>query len=134
MASTEDILSNTTAADMEILKLYMSAVPTLIPMALEANLPDSDLYKTFLVGTRFTLEELFTLHSSVVDLEKFLQKTKAGVDAEKAPTVMRIAEALSEKNLGMMGALLALMVKAESEPIEKVTCRNVEKSSRFKYV
>ena len=43
--------------------------------------------------------------------------TKKGVDAEKAPTVIAMAEALSERNLGLMGAILALMIRAEAEPL-----------------
>ena len=49
------------------------AAPKLIPLVLEANLPDEDLFKKFLVGTRFTQDELYTLHSSVLELERFLQ-------------------------------------------------------------
>ena len=43
--------------------------------------------------------------------------TKKGVDAEKAPTVIAMTEALSERNLGLMGAILALMIRAEAEPL-----------------
>ena len=46
-----------------------------------------------------------------------LQMTKKGVDVEKAPTVIAMAEALSERNLGLMGAILALMIRAEAEPL-----------------
>ena len=52
---------------------YLMAAPRLIPLVLEANLPDEDLFKKFLVGTRFTQDELYTLHSSVLELERFLQ-------------------------------------------------------------
>ena len=45
------------------------------------------------------------------------QMTKSGVDAEKAPTVLAMAEALSERNVGLMGAILALMIRAEAEPL-----------------
>ena len=43
--------------------------------------------------------------------------TKKGVDVEKAPTVIAMAEALSERNLGLMGAILALMIRVEAEPL-----------------
>jgi hypothetical protein len=52
------------------LRLYLLAAPTFIPLALEANLPTEDLFKTFLAGARFTQEELYTLHSSVLELER----------------------------------------------------------------
>ena len=48
--------------------------------------------------------------------------TKKGVDAEKAPTVIAMAEALSERNLGLMGAILALMIRAEAEPLYRQDC------------
>ena len=142
IASTEEIFTNTSVADLGQLRAYLMAAPKLIPLVLEANLPDEDLFKKFLVGTRFTQDELYTLHSSVLELERFLQvclfdrkillksertqssenpsfiqMTKKGVDAEKAPTVIAMAEALSERNLGLMGAILALMIRAEAEPL-----------------
>ena len=144
IASTEEIFTNTSVADLGQLRAYLMAAPKLIPLVLEANLPDEDLFKKFLVGTRFTQDELYTLHSSVLELERFLQvsevatrkilhqseasqssehpfillqMTKKGVDAEKAPTVIAMTEALSERNLGLMGAILALMIRAEAEPL-----------------
>ena len=73
IASTEEIFTNTSVADLGQLKAYLMAAPKLIPLVLEANLPDEDLFKKFLVGTRFTQDELYTLHSSVLELERFLQ-------------------------------------------------------------
>ena len=73
IASTEEIFTNTSVADLGQLRAYLMAAPKLIPLVLEANLPDEDLFKKFLVGTRFTQDELYTLHSSVLELERFLQ-------------------------------------------------------------
>ena len=73
IASAEQIFTNTSVADLGQLKAYLMAAPKLIPLVLEANLPDEDLFKKFLVGTRFTQDELYTLHSSVLELERFLQ-------------------------------------------------------------
>ena len=73
IASAEQIFTNTSVADLGQLKAYLTAAPKLIPLVLEANLPDEDLFKKFLVGTRFTQDELYTLHSSVLELERFLQ-------------------------------------------------------------
>ena len=110
LLSPIDYLKNS-PVKVKDLRMAMRLIPTLMPYVLEANTPK---LKSFLkVGTRFTLNELFQVHSSLRDLHNFVAKMRDGFVTEKAPTLIKMSDLIIEKNVHLMRTVLVLMVRAD---------------------
>ena len=96
---------------MKDLRLAMTIIPKLMPYVLEANTPK---LKTIVkVGTRFTLNELYQIHTSLKDLHKFVSKIRDTFVREKAPTLIKMSDMVIDKNVKLMRTILVLMVRAD---------------------
>ena len=96
---------------MKDLRLAMTIIPKLMPYVLEANTPK---LKTIVkVGTRFTLNELYQIHTSLKDLHKFVSKIRDTFVREKAPTLIKMTDMVIDKNVKLMRTILVLMVRAD---------------------
>ena len=119
------------AKNQEKIAIAVKAVPTLMPYILEANTPSLD---TFLKeGTQFSLKDLSTIHSALINFHNFVSDTRDSMDKIKAPTFHNLALLIKQRNLGLLNIILQLMVRADREKdgivlLNQEDISNVEKN------
>ena len=91
--------------------IAFKAIPTLMPYILEANTPS--LHTFLKEGTQFSVKELYTIHSSLIDFHKFVNDTKNSMDKNKAPLIHNLALLIKQRNLGLLNVILQLMIRAD---------------------
>ena len=99
------------AKSQDKIAIAVKAIPTLMPYILDANTPSLD---TFLKeGTPFSLKDLSTIHSALVNFHNFVSDTRDSLDKNKAPSFHNLALVIKQRNLGLLNIILQLMVRAD---------------------
>ncbi len=113
VAEIADVLVNGDAEDLDRIKRILKTIPSLIPYIVEAHVPKLE---HFLEGSRFTLSELHAVHESLADFEAFVRLKAVENEKAELPTVDKILNLVSEKNMRLMSFVFALMVRADTRP------------------
>lgn len=116
--------------DLEPILTVIKMLPRLIPKVISSHLPDLD---GLIVGTEISLYDLYTVHLALTDIEQFLRKTRGEVNVEKAPKIYTLLTMASEKNVALLGHVLALMIRAEMREEKSVILSesDVEEIQKF---
>merc|ERR1711902_273988 len=89
----------------------------LMPYILEANTPSLN---TFLKeGTQFSIKDLSSIHSALINFHNFVSDTQDSMDKRKAPSFHKLAELIKQSNLGLLQNILQLMLRADGRGEDK---------------
>ena len=130
MKTLKTLIGNV-AKNQDKIAIAVKAIPTLLPYILDANTPSLD---TFLKeGTAFSLSDLSTIHSALINFHNFVSDTRESMDKNKAPSFHNLALLIKQRNLGLLNIVLQLMVRADREKdgvvmINKEDISKVEKN------
>ena len=100
-------------------QIIARVAPTLIPYIIENHTPKLEFFLS--PGSNFTIEELYTIHASLKDFHFYLESVKDDINNEKAPTIIRIANFVLEKNKKLMHQLFHLIAKANLTESKSIT-------------
>jgi len=110
LKTTKTLIRNI-AKNQDKFAIAFKAIPTLMPYILEANTPSLN---TFLKeGTQFSIKDLSSIHSALINFHNFVSDTQNSMDKNKAPSFHKLADLIKARNLGLLQTILQLMLRAD---------------------
>ena len=94
----------------EHVQIVLKAIPILIPHIIEHHTPK--LEEFLKPGTKFTKQELFTVHQSLKEWHIFVQKLQDQTEKSELPTIHRLTDMILKKNTKLMS--LKLMISSKT--------------------
>ena len=93
-----NIFENVWSKNQDKFAIAFKAIPTLMPYILEANTPSLN---TFLKeGSQFSIKDLSSIHSALINFHNFVSDTQDSMDKNKAPSFHNLADLIKTRNLG----------------------------------
>ena len=99
------------AENQDKIAMAFKALPTLMPYILEANTPSLELFLK--EGSQFSIKDLSSIHSALINFHNFVSDTQDSMDKRKAPSFHKLAELIKQRNLGLLQTILQLMLRAD---------------------
>ena len=82
-------------------------------------------------GTKFTKQELYTVHQSLKEWHIFVQTLQDQTDKSELPTIHRLIDMILQKNTKLMSFLLVKMVRAKKNEEIVLTSEDLTEIERY---
>ena len=115
LKTMKDLIRNI-AKNQDKIAIAFKALPTLMPYILEANTPSLDIFLK--EGTQFSLKDLSSIHSALINFHNFVSDTQSSMNKNKAPSFHNLADLIKQRNLGLLQIILQLMLRADGRDEE----------------
>ena len=111
LLNTIKTLIRNIAENQDEIAMAFKALPTLMPYILEANTPSLEMFLK--EGSQFSIKDLSSIHSALINFHNFVSDTQDSIDKRKAPSFHKLAELIKQRNLGLLQSILQLMLRAD---------------------
>ena len=117
LLNTMKTLIRNIAENQDKIAMAFKALPTLMPYILEANTPSLEMFLK--EGSQFSIKDLSSIHSALINFHNFVSDTQDSMDKRKAPSFHKLAELIKKRNLGLLQNILQLMLRADGRGEDK---------------